>query len=270
MPEWAGIKWLKRLVGGDGIRMMILYMAAVMVSYCFYLGALPEREAAQVSSGVVYGARETCEMDFPARNFYAACLGKYENAATARIEAARLAERGAAGYIRQDGEKFCVLGAVYENQGDADSVCRRIESMNDMEAEVVLCAADALRLRVTAGEGQISTMREALAVLNEVPPEMNKLSYSLDDGSMSADTARTLTSVLYTRCVQAAENLETAAGDTEDGFCVRLMELTGALRDDLQYISSGDGPGGLTLSSAMKSVAISAMLGVSDMMDDLR
>ena len=139
-------------------------MAAVMVSYCFYLGALPEREAAQVSSGVVYGARETCEMDFPARNFYAACLGKYENAATARIEAARLAERGAAGYIRQDGEKFCVLGAVYENQGDADSVCRRIESMNDMEAEVVLCSAEAMWLGVMAGVGDFSGLGVSVKV----------------------------------------------------------------------------------------------------------
>lgn len=252
------------------MRRILLPLVAVMAAYCAYLTTVPAPDVFRGEPEKAVTARVTREMELPARNFYAACLGRYGNETQARVEAARLAKRGAAGWLREDGGVFAVVGAVYESQGEAVSVCRRLEANEDIGAEVLLCASDTVRIRITAGEEQISAMEGALRAMEEIYPELSALSYGLDSSDMTADTARALLGVLKTRAAEADNALVMAAGDTRDRFCLMLMEIMGEMRSSLEFLTEDFSAGNLELSSALKSTAISAMLGISDMMDNLR
>lgn len=252
------------------MRRILVPLVAVLAAYCAYLTTVPAPDILPDEPEKMVTARITREIDLPARSFYAACLGRYGDETQARVEAARLAKRGAAGCLREDDGEFAVVGAVYESQGEAISVCRRLEANEDIGAEVLLCASDAVRIRITAGEDQIFAMEGALQAIEEICPELSALSYGLDGGDMTADTARTLLGVLKTRAAEADDGLKLAAGNTQDRFCLMLMEITGEMRSSLEFLTEDISAGNMELSSALKSTSISAMLGISDMMDNLR
>jgi hypothetical protein len=252
------------------MRRILLPLIAVAVAYCAYLTTMPAPVTQTMTAVNDDSPRVTREITLPSRKLYAACLGRYDSETTARVEAARLTARGAAGCVRADDGEFAVLGAVYDTQGDAGSVCRRISREEGMDATVLHCAADALKLRVTAGETQLTAMENAISMLERTPSELSELSYQLDSGEMAADTARALISVMYTSAAEVATGLETAARGTSDRFCLALCHLTDEICAALEHMCAPDGPEGLALSSEMKNAAISARLGVMDMMEKLR
>lgn len=251
------------------MRRIILPLIAVAAAYCAYMTTLPApvRRAAAVMAEDQ--PRATREITIPAASIYAVCLGEYDDISVARAEAARLAERGAAGCVRKNGESYAVLGAAYDTQGDAGSVCRRISREEGMDAGVIHYQADALRLRVTAVEGQLEAMEGALSLIQTIPEELNELSYRLDGGELAADTAQTLIAVMSTGAADANERLKQAAQGTSDSFCLELCYLMEELCGALELMRS-ERSGALEMSSAMKSAAICAQLGMADMMKQLR
>lgn len=252
------------------MRRILLPLIAVALAYCAYLTTMPAPVMQAVTAAGDNSPRITREITLPARNIYAACLGRYDNEMDARIEAARLTARGAAGIVRADDGGYAVLGAMYDTQGDAGSVCRRLSREEDIDATVLVCVSAALKLRVTASETQLIAMESALSLLESIPGELNELSYQLDGGRMAADTARALISVMYTDVSNADAGLKAAARGTGDRFCLALCDLTDGLRIALEHMCAPDGPDGLMLSSEMKNVAMRARLGVMDMMEILR
>ena len=62
-------------------------------------------------------------------------FGAYEDALSARIEAARYMPRGAAGYVLE-GSLYRVIGAGYDSRQDAQGVCERLREEEGMEASV--------------------------------------------------------------------------------------------------------------------------------------
>lgn len=73
----------------------------------------------------------------------------------ARIEAARNASRGAAGYLVEEGSSTLVLGALYFDAGQARTVADNLAQSEDLDAGVVVREAERVRLRVTATGAQI-------------------------------------------------------------------------------------------------------------------
>jgi len=250
------------------MRRIVLPLAAVAAAYCAYLTTVPPPVALPAAAAVPT-ERVTCEITLPERTYYTACLGRYDDISRARVEAARLSGRGAAGNVMEEQGTYAVVGAVYDTQGEAAYVCRRIANVENIPAEVICSTSDAVRLRVTADEAQIGAMEDVIDILEEIPGELNTLSYDVDSGAKDVSVVRTLVAVLRKRADDALSTLVAKAGDTRDSFCLGLMEAAGNLSAAMENIVCAEGMNSLDVSSAMKNASVGAIMDISELMDNM-
>lgn len=144
-------------------------------------------------------ARATEEVVFEPLRAYLVSLGSYATGEEARIEAARNASRGAAGYLVEEGSSTLVLGALYFDAGQARTVADNLAQSEDLDAGVVVREAERVRLRVTATGAQIDCLRSTQAELCQTAAQMADLALQLDRAETDAKSARTLLNVAAAR-----------------------------------------------------------------------
>jgi hypothetical protein len=228
-------------------------IALVVTMLCVYLitlgGTRPSETSIPSEDGAV---RVTREITFEPLAGWAVSFGEYPTAEEARIEAARYAMRGAAGYVLDDGGAYQVLAAGYFSESDARRVAENLAASEDISATVYARAAERVRLRITATEGQIAALQHCEKSLRTQVLELNELSFQLDRAEIDPDAARTLIAVAASRLDELLGDLRAIPGASENSVLSGLFSLTERLRASLFVLSTENSKTALSLSGKIK------------------
>lgn len=250
------------------MKRVYLPILAALLAYLAYASTLPAATVEEAQA--VTSARATLVIELPTASLYCACFGTYEDAGEARVEAARYASRGAAGYIRAEEGNFLVLASAYGTEGDARSVCAHISEDEGIDTSVRAYAAEAVSVRVTATQRQLSALSAAVDALGKYPGELNALALRIDGGELDSKTARALVEVALTELSRLERELRVSLADTDDRFATGVYALLNELAASTRAVSADDALKGLALSSVLKYNYIASRLGVIDFMNALK
>ena len=256
MPENARVR--VRRERPSALAWALALLVTMLCVYLLTLGIAAAPEASIDSAGDA--PRVTEEASFDAAEAWFVALGRFETATEARIEAARYTPRGAAGYVLETEDGFLVLGAVYENQAEAESVARALAQSEGLACEVYTERAEGARLRITAAEADIALVVEAEAGLRALAAETRDLALALDRGETDAGAARTLLSVAASRLEDVLARLRNVPGAQENPVTARLMAMAEQFRAALFVLSGENTENTLSLSAKIKYNSINITL----------
>lgn len=223
------------------LRLSALFLLAALIIYLVSLavgGGAPAQETAAeegAQTSVAAGPALTQQVSMAPLSVYLVELGAYGDDASARVEAARNARRGAAGYILQENGVYYVMGACYDDKTQAQDVAARLTVSEQISAQVHEKSAGEVLLRVTASQAQVDALAAADAALREAAGQMGQIAFQLDGGELNADQARARLEVLELDAREALEALRAAAGETGGPVIEGLCEL---LRDLLENLDA--------------------------------
>ncbi len=252
------------------MKRVFLPILCAIVAYVVYAATLPVASVEDARAVSDTSARTTLVIDLPTANVYCACFGAYVDAGTARVEAARYVDRGAAGYIRPESGRYLVLASAYGTEGDARSVCTHISENEGIDTSVCAFSAESVSVRVTATERQLTALSAAVDALQKYPAEMNALALRIDAGELDSKTARALVEVARTELGACERELRISLADTDDRFATGLYALLNDYAEATRAASGDQNLKGLALSSVLKYNYIASRLSVIDFMNSLQ
>ena len=212
--------------------------------------------------------RVTRELSFEGVTASFTSLGEYADAPQARIAAAALVERGAAGYVRASGGHFAVLGACYASADDAQRIADRLAADEGMETGVLTLSAPGASLRITAAESGCAAVANADAALRSQLNQLSQIALQLDRGEIEPKQARTLAALSRSELVAAREALSDADGAAENPVCLGLTEQLDALSVSLGEIARG-GDASAALAGRLRCAHVSATLSLIAFLNSL-
>ena len=118
-------------------------------------------------------------------------FGAYEDALSARIEAARYMPRGAAGYVLE-GSLYRVIGAGYDSRQDAQGVCERLREEEGMEASVYSLSSGEVELTIQGTQAQVEALTQAETALRNAAAQLNETAFGYDRGNSPVRTRATV------------------------------------------------------------------------------
>lgn len=244
-----------------------LALAVTMLAvYLATLGA-PEKEVdAEPALG---GARVTREVTLQGVQMYFADLGVHADPLQARIAAADLASRGAAGVVRADASGHHVLGAAYELEADARRIAQRLTEQENLSAAVLPLSVDEVSLRITAPEGDIEAIVAADAALRAQLNQAASMALQMDRGELPAASARTLAAVSASELKNTKGRLQKVSGAEEHPVSAGLIAQLDALAQNLSE-TARSGDRAAALSGRLRSCHVSGMLNLIEWLDSLQ
>lgn len=217
----------------------------------------PLRPAAQPAAAAQ--ERVTREVTLEGVEMYFAALGAYPDAGQARVDAAMLTQRGAAGVIWTEKESCCLLGAGYPLEADARRIVRRLEEQEGLQAQVLELSVPAVRLRVTAAEDDIGAITAADEALRACLNRLSELALQVDRGETGDASARMLAAVARSELEQAGRTLSSVEGASEEPLCAGLIGQIDRLSGQLLSLSGSD-LSGAALSGALRCCHVDGWL----------
>ena len=132
----------------------------------------------------------TREVALPQDVWYAIQTGVYSTreAADARVDA--YADRGAPGYVAEDGGKWRVFIACYGSREDAAAVRERLSAMQQVDTYLHEWSAPALTLRLSGMAGQLDVAEAGLNLPGQTATLLQNTAIALDAGEIQPDAAR--------------------------------------------------------------------------------
>ena len=132
----------------------------------------------------------TREVALPQDVWYAIQTGVYSTreAADARVDA--YADRGAPGYVAEDGGKWRVFIACYGSREDAAAVRERLSAMQQVDTYLHEWSAPALTLRLSGMAGQLDVAEAGLNLPGQTATLLRNTAIALDAGEIQPDAAR--------------------------------------------------------------------------------
>lgn len=212
--------------------------------------------------------RVTRELTFEGVTASFTSLGEYPDAPQARIAAAALAERGAAGYVRASGSRFVVLGACYSSDDDARRVAQRLSADEQLRTDVLTLSAPGATLRVTAAESDCAAIADADTALRAQLDQLSQIALQLDRGEIEPKQARTLAAVARSELTAAREALSDVAGAVDNPVCIGLTDQLDALAATLGEIARGS-DAAAALAGRLRCAHVSATLSLIDFLSAL-
>ena len=141
----------------------------------------------------------TKEIETPLLKLYALQLGAYQEAANANTAAESVRTNGAAGYVISHENLYRVLGAVYGNENDAESVKKQLVESQSIECGVLLLQSDTLVIKITAEEDCIAAIEQGFDAWIDFITNIREISLEYDKGSLTfADAKARLTETINT------------------------------------------------------------------------
>lgn len=192
------------------------------------------------------------QMQFEKLSCYLVELGRYDTPEQARIEAARYVRRGAAGYVRQDGEAYQVIGALYETQEQAEKIAARLTESEELTCRVIELTSQPIALRVTATQTQIDALSRTERCLREISQQMVQLGYQLDAGSLDIAGAIEQLQDLRTQATLHCQSLERAIGDDPNPIARDMLAQALTLSQSLEDRIAGSDTTALSFSAKIK------------------
>jgi len=248
------------------LRKTILCLISCLVMYFAYMYTLPGGSVPAEIAPAAAQPRISARISLPAVRLYAVSLGSFDTQSEALPYAAAYSARGAAGCIVETDSGWELLGAMCETDGEAESVCRRLDADEAISAHVVFFSAEGMDISLSAAQSQADAIKRALELMNDIPGELSALAAQVDSGMCTPDTARSLAAIRNTEAGRTLETLSSELGATADIFSRMTETGLTELHASLGVICAEDGPGGLMLSSLMKQCAIETRLYMYNML----
>jgi len=174
---------------------MVFVSLMLIVSGMLAKGAAPADltvipEAAPKPTPVTQTFDETPDerrLSLPSNQWFALQLGVYESKESAEVTAASYRQRGAAGYVWQEGDRNRILAAVYSEEDDAQRVREKLRTQQNIDTYVYEIAAEDVTIEFKGMKGQLDAIEACFDKLRQTPMNLLKLSRSLD--AQETDTA---------------------------------------------------------------------------------
>ncbi len=194
--------------------------------------------------------------------FYSIQLGAFINQANAEAEARSIRERGAAGYIFTDADRYRVLASAYLSRADADKVSRQLLEQQGLENYVfeVYTDGSAVTLRITGTSERVGGMQGAIDAWRTSLDAIEEISRNLDMSEIGPELARN-------ECRSVAERLIENRNALTGGAAVEgvgePIEALGRLMDDeaasLLNISDNISAAAMEISAQIKYTYIDSL-----------
>lgn len=123
---------------------------------------------------------ETREISIDQTLFYALQLGAFENEESARSLAQQYQDRGAAGYILKEANRFRVIASVYLSKDDAQAVRTQLKTNHKIDSYVYEIVLPQMDFKTSGMRGQLDVIEAVLRFFPEGILQMQKLSVALD------------------------------------------------------------------------------------------
>ena len=133
---------------------------------------------------------ETREITLPEEVWYAIQTGVFSTREAAEEKAAAYSDRGAPGYVAQDGDKWRVFIACYADKTDANNVRSRLSDAQRVETYLYEWTNPQLRLRLSGMVGQMDVVEAGLALRRQAARQLRDDASRLDSGAMTTGDER--------------------------------------------------------------------------------
>ena len=138
----------------------------------------------------------TREVALPQDVWYAIQTGVYSTREAADARADAYADRGAPGYVAEDGGKWRVFIACYPRREDAAAVRERLTTMQQVDTYLHEWSCPALTLRLSGMAGQLDVAEAGLYLPGQTANLLRDTAIALDAGEIQPDAARDTVSSL--------------------------------------------------------------------------
>ena len=122
---------------------------------------------------------ESREIALPSSTWYALQLGAFENEKAADELARQFMQRGAAGYVWQDG-RYRTLAAVYPTREDAQNVRRQLSEQHTIDSYLYQIDLPALTLRIHGMKGQPDILEAGFIHANDLVAQLQAIGVMMD------------------------------------------------------------------------------------------
>lgn len=139
---------------------------------------------------------ETREVTLPEENWYAIQTGIYSTQEAAQEKRDTYAQRGAPGYVNQDGEKWRVYIACYGEKDDAAAVRERLSVNQDVETYLHTWSCPEIKLRLTGMVGQLDVVETGLTLIHQAASVLRDNAALLDGGERTLGEAQSVVEAL--------------------------------------------------------------------------
>lgn len=176
--------------------MLILLLLTAGAALLVLWGSKPQLQTeriAQPTATPVTSAYDqtigTREITLPEETWYAIQTGVFSSLEAAQEKAQAYAERGAPGFVVQDGAKWRVFIACYGAEADAAAVRQRLGEIQRVETYLYHWTCEELRLRLTGMAGQLDVVEAGLSLLRQTAEALRDAAILLDAGEMTVTEA---------------------------------------------------------------------------------
>lgn len=133
---------------------------------------------------------ETREIALPGETWYAIQTGVFSTREAAEEKAGAYTDRGAPGYVSQDGDKWRVFIACYGDKNDANSVRTRLQDAQQVETYLFEWVNPSIKLRLSGMIGQMDVVEAGLALRRQAAEQLRNDASRLDSGAITASDER--------------------------------------------------------------------------------
>ncbi len=180
--------------------------------------------------------REERTFILPGHTWYALQLGAFDSADAAESLAASYRNRGAAGYVRVQGQ-YRVLAAAYAARADAQAVITQLRTQHQVDAVLTEIIQPEVTLLLTGRPDQLTALSDAYDALEQLTVQLAALSDSVDRGKTDRQTAldalrshkETLTALKYRLDAQFSESMPGTVKDAADMLDALTLSLDDAM-----------------------------------------
>lgn len=168
------------------VRLLIAFFAVLAIGSSAYLlrDRLPgvrlsfQEQTEDLTSGEAV-------LTLPGETWYALQLGAFSNREAAAAEAEKFKQRGAAGYVLENGSTFRAMAAAYDTRAAAQAVCARLASEHGIETYVIELSRGEMTARCHGQNAQLTALKDAYDCLSTLSGQMYALSCGLDERTKS-------------------------------------------------------------------------------------
>ncbi|MBR3502637.1 MAG: hypothetical protein IKO07_00145 [Clostridia bacterium] len=214
--------------------------------------------------------RTTSDVVFSELSLHAVRTAVCDSEAAARVEAARYAPRGAAGYALHR-EVWHVLAAGYETAEEADAVRDNLRAQEGMSCDTVSLVCGRVRVRVTATAEQTEALVGCERALRESAALVASLSRAIDKGEAAVPQALGVLKEQRAALEEARARLAAAAGEAADAKVVSpLLSLAETAEKGLKSLTAEQAAlPDILFSGRMKALFLSMRVGEIDYLASL-
>lgn len=230
-----------------------MVVAFLVISVVFFLSTLSVKEEKNIRIKTADEAYGTREVAIEEKTYCFVALCGEMRSDSARLQSARLMQRGAAGYLYENNGMYYSIGNLYLSKDEAEQVCLRLAN-EGIKAQVICLPAKGVLLRVTAEETVLNASSFCLWAFTECENSLMDFSERLDKGDLNEREARLLLSVLEYDLGGQKNFAAAFVSESDDNAIKDICIIYLNMLSQIQMLTKNEG-GEMMLSARIKHAA---------------